>query len=128
MCYNAYYKGDESVKKIYLATNLKHLRLVNNKTQQDIAKVVGKGASAIGNYEQNLREPTAEDLGKLANYFNISVDDLVFRDLRLNTNIKRVNTLKEFIEDMTESTLTDEEYDNIMEFIKNNKNLFIKDK
>ena len=68
MCYNAYYKGDESVKKIYLATNLKHLRLVNNKTQQDIAKVVGKEKEAE-EYIESEHKRIAPKLAELREFF-----------------------------------------------------------
>lgn len=74
------------MEEIYLSSNLKYLRNRDNKTQEDIAKIIDKGASAVGNYENGLREPTAVDLGKLATFFNVSVDDLVFKDLRFKDN------------------------------------------
>lgn len=112
----------------YFSTNLKFLRLKKQLSQNKLAQKLGVNSSTIKRWEENTMSPNIENVDTIAKYFNISVSDLICRDLRLDENIKRVRTLKDFLEDITESSLTDEEYDNIMEFIKNNKNLFVKDK
>lgn len=66
----------------YLSTNIRHLRKITGITQNELAKICGKTANAIGNYEMGIREPSAIDLWNIANYFGISVDDLVTKDLR----------------------------------------------
>lgn len=66
----------------HLPTNLKYLRTQNFMTQEEVGKIINKGASAIGNYEQGIRDISAVDIGKLANFFNIHIDDLIFKDLR----------------------------------------------
>lgn len=68
---------------LYLASNIKFLRLEKGKTQQDLADVCGKNNTAVSNWEKGIREPDAVDLGKISNYFNISVDDLMLKDLRV---------------------------------------------
>lgn len=57
---------------------LKHLRIENNLTQADVAKAIGVSPATIGNYEQGTREPRNNEMWqKLANYFGISVDELM---------------------------------------------------
>lgn len=69
-------------EKFFLASNIKYLRTLNHKTQQDVAKYCEKTNTAISNWEKGIREPDAVDLAKLSNYFNVSVDDLLLKDLR----------------------------------------------
>lgn len=69
---------------IYISTNLQYLRKEKNKTQKDIGDICGKTDTAISNWEKGIREPDATDLGILANYFNTTVDDIMFKDLRFN--------------------------------------------
>lgn len=52
---------------------IKILRLVNNKTQKDLAKYLNVSEQAIAYYEQGKRKPKIETWQKLANYFNVSV-------------------------------------------------------
>ena len=73
-----------NIEKIYIASNLKHLRLLNKKTQDDIAKLCDKKNTAVSNWEKGIREPDSIDLAKLSNYFNISIDDLMKKDLRFD--------------------------------------------
>lgn len=75
----------------YISTNIKHLRASRGITQEQLSKVCNKGYTAIGNWEAGIREPNAVDLANLANYFNVSIDDLIKKDLRLNDNKKNSN-------------------------------------
>lgn len=52
---------------------IKILRLVNNKTQKDLAKYLNVSEQAIFYYEQGKRNPKPENWQKLADYFNVSV-------------------------------------------------------
>lgn len=70
--------------KIFLASNLKHLRVLNGKTQEDVGKLCNKTNTAVSNWEKGIREPEAVDLSVLSNYFNISIDDLMLKDLRFD--------------------------------------------
>lgn len=72
-----------SIHKLYLSTNIKHLRVINGKTQNDLAKLCGKKNTAISNWEKGIREPDALDLAVIANFFNVSIDDLMLKNLRL---------------------------------------------
>lgn len=64
-----------------LSNRLKRLREEKEVMQKEIAAYLNISASAYGFYEQGKRTPTPEILSKLANYFNVSVDYLLGRDL-----------------------------------------------
>ena len=51
---------------------IKILRLVNNKTQKDLAKYLNVSKQAIVYYEQGKRNPKPENWQALADYFNVS--------------------------------------------------------
>lgn len=73
----------------YFGTNIKLLRSKHNRTQEDIALQVSKGRTAVANWEKELAEPSISDIIALANYFDISIDDLLITDLskgNLNNN------------------------------------------
>lgn len=68
---------------------LKHLRIENNLTQADIAKAIGVSPATIGNYEQGTREPRNNEMWqKLADYFGISVDELMDKDNTIRYTVK----------------------------------------
>lgn len=52
---------------------IKILRLVNNKTQKDIADYLEVSAPMIAYYENEKRKPKPETWQALADYFNVSV-------------------------------------------------------
>ena len=70
----------------YISTNIKHLRLQKGITQEQLAKVCNKGYTAVGNWEAGIREPNATDLANIANFFGVSIDDLIKKDLRYVKN------------------------------------------
>lgn len=81
------------MQDIFLGSNIKHLRIKKKITQKQIADYLGKTDGAISFWESGSREPSAVDLGKLANLFNVSVSDLLLKDLRFedeNDEIKKL--------------------------------------
>lgn len=56
---------------------LKKFRKLKNISQAQLAEAVNLSNSTIGNYEQGTREPDIQTLCLLADYFEISVDDLI---------------------------------------------------
>ena len=59
--------------------NLLKLRKEKNKSQQEIAELLGIRQTAYSKYENNLTEPSIENLIKLADYYQVSIDYLVDR-------------------------------------------------
>ena len=59
---------------------LKSLRKTANLSQRQLAKELNIGISLIGMYETGARNPSFENLVKIANYFNVSTDVLLGND------------------------------------------------
>jgi transcriptional regulator with XRE-family HTH domain len=70
----------------FFQNNLKFLRKQNGKSQTDVAFQLKKAHTSIGNYEKGISEPTISEITILSQYFGISVDDLINKDLS-NTKI-----------------------------------------
>ena len=66
---------------MYLAQNLKFLREQMGIRQDEMAKKLDVSRSAIGNWEKNKRNPDIRMIIRLAEYFGVSLDDLVLKDL-----------------------------------------------
>ena len=58
---------------------LKQLRAAGGLTVREVANVLDVAPSTISNYEQDYRRPDFETLGKLADYFDVSLDYLLAR-------------------------------------------------
>ncbi|MCL2697169.1 MAG: helix-turn-helix transcriptional regulator [Oscillospiraceae bacterium] len=63
------------------AEHLKALRISKNLTQKQLAKEVGLAENVYQRYERDLYKPSFETLIALADYFNITLDELVGRSL-----------------------------------------------
>ncbi len=61
--------------------NLKELRHDRKIGQTALAKAIGVSAGIISLWENGLREPTLTNLIALADYFEITIDYLVGREL-----------------------------------------------
>lgn len=70
----------------YLSTNIRFLRQKNNLTQDDISKIVNKSRVLVSQWESDERDITTEDIIKLSDYFNLPMDVLVGKDLRIKDN------------------------------------------
>lgn len=66
--------------------NLKYLRTIEKLSQEDVGKIVGKDRSLISQWESDDKNVSVEDIAKLSDYFNVSMDNLVGTDLSLADN------------------------------------------
>lgn len=64
-----------------LASNLKFLRKNRRETQEQVADAIGINRSTYADYEKGKSEPSASLCIKIANYFSISVADLLISEL-----------------------------------------------
>jgi transcriptional regulator with XRE-family HTH domain len=65
----------------FLGKNLRHLRKQSSRTQSEIASLIQKGQTTIGNWENGISEPSLNELLVISNFFDISVDTLLKLDL-----------------------------------------------
>lgn len=64
-----------------LAANLKYLRKKKGKTQDALSNELQIGRTTLANYEAGISEPNIETLVTISNYFGISVDDLLSKNV-----------------------------------------------
>lgn len=80
------------------AYNLKQLRIQNNMTQEELGKLLNKDYSTIGKWENGTRSPIMEDVIKISQIFNISLEKLI-GDKFIYNNLSEVK--KESLNDLS---------------------------
>ncbi|MDQ3535701.1 MAG: LexA family transcriptional regulator [Bacteroidota bacterium] len=65
-----------------ISSNLKHIRKIHNLTQEQFAEKLGIKRSLLGAYEEGRADPRLNNLLNIANVFNVSVDEIISKDLR----------------------------------------------
>ena len=61
--------------------NLSYLRKEKNMTQAELAKRINVDQTTIGRWEDGNREPTVGNVANIAEVFNVSIPDLLDKDL-----------------------------------------------
>lgn len=68
--------------EIYLRQNIKYLREAKELTQEEFAASIGNiSQEAVCNWEAGRREPELSSLIMIAKFFDITLDDLVLREI-----------------------------------------------
>lgn len=67
---------------MYLAQNLRYLREQRGFNQKELSDVLGMSRAAIGNWEKQHRIPDIETIIKLAQFFDVTLDDFILKELR----------------------------------------------
>ena len=67
---------------MHLSQNLKYLRERNGINQRDLSDALGLSSGAVGNWENESRTPDIETIIKLAQFFDVTLDDLILKELR----------------------------------------------
>ena len=65
----------------YLGKNMRYLRKQLSKTQSEIAALIKKGQTTIGNWENGISEPNLDELLIISNFFDMPLDTLIKVDL-----------------------------------------------
>lgn len=73
-----------------LPERLKQLRIEANLTQKQMAETMNTSQPSYQNWEKGTRNPSKENLEKLANFFNVSTDYLLGK-----SNIKSPSVIDE---------------------------------
>lgn len=66
---------------MHLGLNIKTLRRAKKMSQEELAEAIGKTSSAISTYEKGKADPSTSVLIELAQFFEVSIDDLLFTNL-----------------------------------------------
>ncbi|MDI3322618.1 helix-turn-helix transcriptional regulator [Pinibacter soli] len=82
--------------KHHFASNLRYLRKRKGVTQTEIAILVEKAHTTIGNWEKRIAQPNIEELVIISDFFQISLDRLIVDDLALTSyNFEHSQAVKE---------------------------------
>lgn len=73
---------------------LYELRKNRKLTQEQIAKKINSAANTYANYEKGNTEPNIETLIKLADFFHVSVDELIEHDYKNTLDKGLLNDLE----------------------------------
>lgn len=98
-----------------LGIKLRELRLKSNKTQQEVANILCINRVTYTQYESNKRSPQPDMLKKIADLFNVSLDELLGRTIANSTTQDKLSQRDEQqIADDLEKMLADLDNQNSM--------------
>ena len=72
----------------FFGKNIKKIRTVKNMSQQAFSELFDLKRATLGAYEEQRSEPKIDTIIKIANYFSISIDDLLTNELTVNKLLK----------------------------------------
>ena len=81
-----------------LAKRIKELRKEKNLTQEDLGKLINVTKVSICCYENGTRIPTLETMVALADIFEVSLDNLLGREIEVVAKKRRTRMSKEEVE------------------------------
>lgn len=103
---------------------LKKLRKQTQLTQVDVAEKLGISQPAYASWERGVKKPTQENLVKIAQILNVSVDYLVGNSEEAEGDLENIELLFR----MNSKELTDEEKEifkkELIEFMEKRKQIF----
>jgi len=68
----------------YIGKNIRKIRISKKMTQTEFAELFNLKRTAVGSYEEGRAEPKIETLIKIADYFKLSLDQLLRKELSIN--------------------------------------------
>ena len=89
---------------------IRELRLNNNISQKKLADAIGVAQSSINYWEKGQRTPSVDAAQRLADYFNITLDELYdINDISVASNKSKKGVFDKFL-DILKSDYEDDEY------------------
>ncbi|WP_275590090.1 helix-turn-helix transcriptional regulator [Mammaliicoccus sp. F-M27] len=98
--------------------NLKYLRQKHNMEQIDLAHKLGrKSASSISEWEKGKYTPKMKTLTEISTLFNVNIDDLMTKDLRLDNDSYKPTTIAAHLDGEVDD-LNEDEMQKVLEYVK----------
>ncbi len=97
---------------------IKQLRMEKGLSQYQVADSLGFSRGKYANYEQGKREPDFLNLIKIAEFFDVSIDEILGRDYRkeiLDLDIERLIKVRLFLDN---KEISDSELIKIVEYLR----------
>lgn len=102
--------------------SLKNLRIKNKKTADELSKLLNVSVQAYYKYENGKNEPNIDNLIKLADFYHVTIDELIGRPISLINKASLSKMEQQIIENIL--GLSDEQQKLIEIFLKTlNKNV-----
>lgn len=102
-------------RKITLSKNLSYYRIKNGMSQQKLADKIGVSRQAITNWETSVNPPNIYDLSRLAEIFEVSLDDLVYGEFARSTADSVIDEkIKRYIDIALIKVLDDKNHANLL--------------
>jgi len=79
-----------------VAKNFKFLQKHFKDSQKSLAVLLGVTQSMISDYQSGKKQVSVEKLKKISNRYNVSVDDLIYKDLSLEYDFPQTIDLRDF--------------------------------
>lgn len=76
---------------MYTGLNIKYLRTRKGFRQKELGNIIGVGEAQISKYERGESVVPSDKLEKIADFFKVSLDDIVKKNLKANPNLDVVN-------------------------------------
>ena len=109
------YKGVIAME-IRIGENLRKLRIKNELTQERLAEVFGVSPQAISRWENNSAYPDVTMLPIIANYYNISIDELMgMNEIR---NVTKMNSIFSIVHEYESKGMIEEAIQTLRDAIK----------
>src|SRR5699024_1995244 len=108
----------------FKASNLQRLRKQKRLTQVEMAKILDVAKTTYASYEQNRRMPDNVIQNKIADYFNVTLDELHGRESKEQHSFKDAKTLM-FADKEGWDDLTEEEQNKIWEELSDLADFYI---
>lgn len=109
--------NNDVYKDVYkkFGNRLRELRLNKKLSQQALAHEIGISQSAIHKYENGLRKIPMSILETFANYYEMSISELIEQEI---DNTKDVDGEPNYIREIKAYNLTESEIDDIMKYVR----------
>jgi len=90
----------------FFGKNIKKIRSVKSLSQQAFAELFDLKRGTLGAYEEGRSEPKIETIIKIANYFSISIGDILTHELTVNELLRFKGDLTTYADDVQREVFT----------------------
>ena len=92
----------------YFSKNLKYLRQLKKLSRSELASKINLNQSTIARWENEEMGANVDNAYDVAEYFNISIADLVGVDLEHSNITKNISDVKKIIKELPSSEMSEE--------------------
>ena len=106
----------------FFGKNIKKIRGVRGLSQQAFAEIFSLKRAALGAYEEGRSEPKIDTVIRVANYFSISIDDILTKEITVNQLLSFNGGITTDVNQLVKAGFTDVPFVNVL-----NSKMFIAD-